>query len=326
MTFSYTLDPPSEDPKENARAFYRLPRSILLPPYLENNPYFVEFCDSIDQVFDSTVEAPTLALQNLRDVWATNKATEEKIANGEMIDFSSWGGVDHATNVQQTNNLGLRISTAEAISDQGYRALSKYIASYWFGKGKKSAVDFLNYCLGTNITIVPLWTQDYINFSPYPGDSAVVIFDPTRHTSHDYYPVNAHSTVGGWGNNRVGTFLNNWTTPTVTPDPAAWYPTTHVDIKLPVGNTVPADVIGRLFYEVSNYNLVIRSIDTETSTVSIISQGDESANIVGLGHVADHLVVHKSSYHPIAYHSTTGGLTGGVGSSLRQISDVEWTS
>lgn len=325
-TFTYSLDPPFEDPKENQRAFYRLPRSILLPPYLESNPYFVEFCDAIDEVFDSPIEATTFALQNIRNVWATNKTTEEKIKQGRMIDFSEWGGVDHATNVQQTNNLGLRISTAEAIDDQGYRALSKYIGSYWFGKGKRSAVDFLNYCLGTNITIVPLWTQDYVTFSPYPGDSADFIFDPSRHQSQDYYPVRSHSVVGGWGTNAAGTSLQQWTTPTVVPDPPAWYPTTHVDIKLPLNNSVPADVIGRLFYELANYNLVIRNIEAETATAPIISEGDTQANIMGIGHVADHLRVETSANHPIAYHSTVGGHTGGVGASLRQISAVEWTS
>lgn len=324
-TFTYTLDPPYDDPTENKRAFYRLPRSLLLPPYLETNPYFVEFCDAVDEVFDSPVEAATFALQNIRDVWATNQTTEQKITEGQMIDFSEWGGVDHATNVQQTNNLGLRISTAEAIDDQGYRALSKYVGSYWFDKGKRSAIDFLNFCLGTNITIVPLWTQDYVTFAPYPGDSAEFIFDPSRHSSTDYYPVRTHSVVGGWGSNSVGNPLQIWTTPTLTPDPPAWFPTTHVDLKLPRDNKVPADVIGRLFYEVANYNLVIRSIDSETTTADIVTEGDDQANVVALAHVADRLRVERSVYHPIAYHSTTGGLTGGVGQPLRQISDVAWS-
>lgn len=324
--FNYTFDPPFEDLKENQRAFYRLPRSILLPPYLESNPYFVEFCDAVDEVFDGPVEATTFALQNIRDVWATNKTTEDKIKQGKMIDFSEWGGVDHSTNVQQTNNLGLRISTAEAIDDQGYRALSKYIGSYWFGKGKKSAVDFINFCLGTNITITPLWTQDYINFSPYPGDSQEFIFDPTRHSSNDYYPTRTHSVVGGWPNNGTGVPLQQWSTPAVTPDPAAWYPTTHVDIKVPLNNKVPADVIGRLFYELSNYNLVIRSIEAETTSAQIITEGDTQANVIGIGHVADHLRVESSSTHPIAYHSTVGGFTGGVGVSLRQVSTVQWSN
>jgi hypothetical protein len=326
--FTYSLDPPFEDPKENQRAFFRLPRSILLPPYLEVNPYFVEFCDAIDEVFDSTVEAPTFALQNIRDVWATNKTTEEKISNGQMISFSDWGGVDHATNVQQTNHLGLNIATAEAIDDQGYRAISKFIGSYWFGKGKKAAIDFLNFCLGTNIVVIPLWTKDYVTFSPYPGDGADFIFDPSRHKSSDYYPEVVHSVVGGWDvagySSGVGSSLQQFVTPSVSPDPPAWFPTTHVELRVPQGTAVPSDVIARLFYEIANYNLVIHAINVETNTQPIITEGEDATNILAFGHIADHLDTAVTPYHPIAYHNKVGGRTGGVGSPMRHISDVEW--
>lgn len=327
-TFTYTLDPPFEDPVENKRAYYRLPRSILLPPYLENNPYFVEFCEAIDEVFDSPVEAATFALQNIRNVWATNKLTEERIAAGEMIDFTEWGGVDHATNVRQVNNLGLNISTAEAVDDTAYRALSKFIGSYWFDKGKNSAIDFLNYCLGTNIKIVPLWTKDYVTFHPYPGDSETFIFSSGRRPASDFYPVRVHSVVGGYNidgyNGGVGTSLQQYFSPAATPDPPAWFPTTHVDIILPVDTAVPPDVIGRLFYEIANYNLVINSIKAEVTVNPIISEGDSEANIMGIGHVADEMLMLESPYYPIVYHNKVGGRTKGVGSPLMHIDDVQW--
>lgn len=328
--FTYTEDPPYEDPDQNKKAYYRLPRKILLPPYLEHNPYFVQMCDAIDEVFDSTIEAKTLALQQIRDVWATNKTTEEAIAEGRMIALHEWGGADHATNVQQVNHLGFNISTAEAVDDLSYRALAKFIGSYWFGKGKNSAIDFLNFCLGTNITAIPLWTQDYVTFSPYPGDSEEFIFDPTRNTSSEYYPQITHSVVGGWdvpgSSNGVGSSLQHYSVPSIPADPPAWYPTTHVDLSLPQDTKVSPEVIGRLFYEIANYNLVIRNIQAETTLVPIIAEGETQANIVAMGHIMDELVVPPTPYHPIAFHSRVGGHTGGVGAKLRQISDVTWTS
>jgi hypothetical protein len=327
--FTYTEDPPFEDPDQNKKAYYRLPRKILLPPYLESNPYFVQMCEAIDEVFDGTIESKTLALQLIRDVWATNKTTEEAIAEGRMIDFSDWGGVDHATNVQQVNNLGLNISTAEAVDDLSYRALSKFVGSYWFGKGKNSAIDFLNFCLGTNITATPLWTQDYETFFPYPGDTGEFIFDPTRNSTSEYYPQIKHTVVGGWtgsGYSGVGIPLKQYTAPSVPADPPAWFPTTHVDLTLPQDTKVSPEVIGRLFYEISNYNLVIRNIQAETTLIPIIAEGEAKANIFALGHIADELVVPSTPFHPIAYHSRVGGRTGGVGSRLRQISEVVWTS
>ncbi len=110
------------------------------------------------------------------------------------------------------------------------------------------------------------------------------------------------------------------------PDPPAWYPTTHVDLTLPQDTKVSPEVIGRLFYEISNYNLVIRNIQAETTLIPIIAEGEAKANIFALGHIADELVVPSTPFHPIAYHSRVGGRTGGVGSRLRQISEVVWTS
>jgi hypothetical protein len=328
--FTYTEDPPFEDPEENKKAYYRLPRKILLPPYLENNPYFVQLCEAIDEVFDGNVEAKTLALQQIRDVWATNKGTEQAISEGRMIDFSEWGGADHATNVQQVNSLGLKISTAEAVDDLSYRALAKFVGSYWFGKGKNTAIDFLNFCLGTNITVTPLWTQDYVTFSPYPGDSAEFIFSPGRQSSSASYPTIKHSVVGGWNvagySSGVGTSLQQYFVPSFPPDPPAWYPTTHVDINLPTDTRVPTEVIGRLFYEIANYNLVIRNIDAETQSQPIVSAGDDQANIVGIGHIFDELVTPSTPAYPLAYHSKMGGRTGGMGSPMRQVSNVQWPS
>lgn len=322
-TFTYTMDPPSEDPKENRKTYHKLPRRILLPPYLESNPYFVDLCDAIDEVFDLPIETKLHALHNIRDAWATNKYTEERIAAGLMLDIAHWGGVDHSTNVQQVNDLGLNISTAEALDDLSYRALAKYIGVYWFGKGKNSAIDFLNFILGTNLTITPLWTQDYITFTPYPGDGAQFIFSAGRRPITDYYPTRTHSVVGGWNitgyTSGVGSPLMLNIASAVPVDPPAWYPTTHVDIKSPADTAVSQDVIGRLFYEIANYNLVIRGIKNETTVIPIITDPhnpDGGANIVGMGHIVEHIAFAQTAWYPIVYHSTVGGHTDGVGGAM----------
>ena len=325
-TFNYTMDLPSDDPSENKKTYHKLPRKILLPPYLETNPYFTQLCDASDEVFDLPIETKIHAMHSIRDAWATNKYTEERIAQGLMLDMAHWGGVDHPTNVQQVNDLGLNIATAEALDDVSYRALAKYIGIYWFGKGKNSAIDFLNFVLGTNLTITPLWTQDYVSFSPYPGDGAQFIFSPGRRPITDYYPVRGHSVVGGWTvtgyASGVGSPLQQYFASPVPHDPPAWYPTTHIDIQSPDDTAVGQDVIGRLFYEIANYNLVIRGIKNETTVIPITDDPNNpgaGANIIGLGHIMDHLVFAETNSYPILYHSTVGGQTGGVGTTLMQL-------
>lgn len=324
-TFTYGRDLPSDDPEENRKTYHRLARSILLPPYLETNPYFVQLCDAIDEVLDAPVETKAWALQNIRNAWFTNKYTEERIAEGLMLDMSHWGGVDHVTNVQQVNDLGLNLATAEVIDDVAYRAFAKYIGTYWFGKGKNSAIDFLNFCLGTELSITPLWTQDYVNFQPYPGDGETFIFSPGRTPISAYYPTVGHSVVGGWSVtgyvSKVGSPLQQYFASSVPEDPPAWYPTTHVDIQSPSNSPVSQDAISRLFYEIANYNLVIRSIKNESTIIPIISEeGVTGANIVAMAFVGERIDFASTEYRPIKYHSTTGGYTGGVGATLTQIS------
>ena len=328
-TFNYFTDLPSTDPEENKKGYNRLSRSILLPPYLETNPFFVQLCDAIDEVFDGPVETKVWALQNIRNAWSTNKSTEERIAAGLMLDMPHWGGVDHVTNVQQVNDLGLNLATAEVIDDMAYRAFARYIGMYWFGKGKNSAIDFLNFCLGTNLTITPLWTQDYVNFQPYPGDNSTFIFSPGRKPISAYYPKRGHSVVGGWNvtgyASGVGSPLQQYFASEVSEDPPAWYPTTHVDIQSPNDSPVSQDAISRLFYEIANYNLVIRSIKNESTTIPIVSEtGVAGANIVGMGLQVDVYQFAQTNWYPIQYHSTAGGRTGGVGQRLIQISDLRF--
>ena len=147
LCYTYTPDLPHTVPIENKRAFYKLPRSILLAPYLSINPYFVDYADAIDSVFDYIIEARIDALTQIRNMWVTTKALEEKVVNKEMLDFTDWGGPERAIIVQQVNLLGMKLANAGVMNEGAYRAIAKFLGSYWFGKGKAAAIDFLNFAL-----------------------------------------------------------------------------------------------------------------------------------------------------------------------------------
>jgi hypothetical protein len=260
--YTYTVDLPYTVPEYNRREFYRLPRSILLPPYLAINPYFVDFTDAIDTVFDSTIEAKTDALRNIRNMWVTTKAMEEKIKdpagsvfssnNTPLVEFYEWGGVDRTTLIQQVNLLGMKLTNTGVFSESGFRALSRFLGVYWFEKGRASTIDFINFCLGSTFRMYRMWTSDYINFLA-EGDPGIgtTIYDAV---------------------------------------PGIWYPTTHVVIETPPGYGVDPAVMTEFFYEIVNYNVVLYairegqeanllSIDSSVA-MSVINLALEEATIV----------------------------------------------
>jgi len=310
--FNYTEDLPV-DPKEVKSGFYRLPRSILLPPYLATNPYFVEYTDAIDQAFDGVVDSKLHALENIRNMWTVSKGAEVKISNGEMLDFAQWAGPDRSTLIQQVNMLGMELTAADAIDEVGYRRLAKFLGSYWFDKGKNSTVDFLNFCLGTNLVITPLWTRDYVTFSPYPGDDAPFIYDAGRQSIQDFLPKAEHSTVGGWGaTGGVGQSLVQVVAATPQTDVSdPWFPTTHVHIEVPPESKVSAGALGKLFYEICNYNLVLYSISTSipaTTTAEIIAVNGATNTSMSFS---------APAYQLLGHHSLVG-TAHGVGVKLTQ--------
>jgi hypothetical protein len=285
--YQYTNDLPYTTPAENKRAFVKLPRSILLAPYLFTNQYFVDYADSIDRVFDYNVEAKIDALANIRNMWVSSKAMEQKVIDGEMIDFLDWGGPERATVVHQVNLLGMKLANAGVASESGYRALAKFIGSYWFGKGKNAAIDFLNFCLGAGLTITPLVSQDYVHF--YAADDVA-----------------------------VGSYV--WDTP-----PGPWFATTHVLISMPADYGVDPVTLGSFFYEICNYNLVLQAISVALKYLVITEDNDTYANVMLYAGLAKGVSVTQTPDYPIKYHNKMGGWTGGMGSPLTHIDEFEFT-
>lgn len=287
MIYSYTSDLPYTTAIQNRKAFTKLPKSILLAPYLLTNPYFVAYANSIDTVFDYLVEAKIDALTQIRNMWVTTKAVEAKVADQQMISFLDWGGPERAVIVSQVNLLGMKLANAGVVSESGYRALAKFLGSYWFGKGKNAAIDFLNFCLGQGLTIDILVSQDYVNFFKSSDVSGSFIYDST---------------------------------------PGPWFPTTHVQIGMPPGYALDPVTLGSFFYEICNYNLVLYSVSVNEDVRILTPDSDIFANIMLFVGLVNPIILLETPYYPIKYHSRVGGWTNGVGQTLIQISEVEWTT
>lgn len=284
--YTYDQNLPYTDATQNKRHFYKLPRSILLAPYLASNPYFVDYANAIDYVFDYLIEARTDAFAQIRNMWITTKTLEDKVDNGQMIDFADWGGPERATVVQQVNLLGMKLANAGVVSDSAYRAISKFLGQYWFGKGKAAAIDFLNFCLGGGLGITKLVTEDYVHFYP-------------------------ETTAG------IGPFIYD------TP-PGPWFPTTHVMITMPLKYAAEPQTIASFFYEICNYNLVLYAVAILIELPIVSWDSSTEAKIMALAGYGQVILTGQTPYYPINYHSRVGGWTGGVGKTLMRLDDVAW--
>lgn len=223
MTYTYTTDFPDEDIDVNLRLGYRIPREILLPPYIASNDYFRDYCDAIDEVFGELVDSKTEILGNLRNMWVTNPELENAIYDNpsQLIPFSAWSQPERDLLVKQVNMLGMKLRSAGVISNDGYQAIARWVGMYWFGKGTKAFIDFINYSLSSSLKVVKLWTQDYKTFLP-DGDPG------------------------------IGTPI--W-------EGGTWYPTTTVNIVAAGGLTnIDIPTLVNFFYEIANYNLVLQAI------------------------------------------------------------------
>lgn len=255
MTYVYTTDPPSNDPAENKRLGYRTPRSILLPPYLEINQYFVDFMDAIDEVFEPNVDTKTEILGDLRNMWVTNPEMEETFVNNhQLIPFEAWSQPERDILVKQVNALGMKLQNAGIITNDNYQTISRWVGQYWFGKGTEAFINFINYCLSSALKVQKLWTQDYVHFTP-EGDPS------------------------------IGTPI--W-------EGGPWYPTTHVSVVASGGlEKLDIKTLVSFFYEIANYNLVLESVrlDFNMPMVDHLEDGYDKAVVVAIGLWADSAIV-----------------------------------
>ena len=219
----FSDNPPSTNAEQNQRLGYKYPTQFLMPPYLQANPYYTDYADSIDEVFDDLVYSKFEVLKNIRNVWIGNPELENKILDNEVLQHSDWTIDEWQTLIKKCNLLGLKITQAGSIPAAAYLAISRFLGQYWREKGKEAAIDFISFCLGVDLELIQLWTEDYRAF----------------YSKED---------------NVIGTPV--W-------EGGTWYPTSHVAIRANTGLPAHIDIqeLASLFNDISNYNLVLWSID-----------------------------------------------------------------
>jgi len=243
--YTYSLSPPGTDVQENIRLGYRTPRSILAPPYIYQNPYFVALLDAVDAVFETNVDIPTEVLGDLRKMWVTNPMLENnQIANSELIPFEAWSQPEWEILVKQVNMLGMKLQSASVLTNDNYQSIARWVGQYWFGKGTSAFINFINYCLSSSLQIEQLWTADYVTFYP-TGDS------------------------------RIGMPL--W-------EGGTWYPTPNVAITASGGlQSLDVQTLTTFFYEIANYNIVLHDIALTFNLPITTTPTGTDAPVVALG-------------------------------------------
>jgi hypothetical protein len=221
------------------------------------NDYYVEYTESIDDVFGPAVDEKTEILSHLRNMWTTDPSLENTLSDnpdGILLPFEAWPQFEREIAVKQVNALGMKLQSAGLITDDQYQTISRWLGQYWFGKGTQSFINFINYCLSSSLTVQRLWTQDYKNFVP-DGDPSIGT------------PI----WLGG-----------------------TWYPTSHVTITASGGlqSIDPASLI-TFFYEIANYNLVLESLQLSFNLwmVDHLEEGYTLAKVVAIGLWADNAIV-----------------------------------
>ena len=238
----YTVDLPSSDPVVNARLGYALPTSILLVPYLASNPYFVDYTKSIDEVYDALVWSKIRAFAQIRNMWVGNSEVEALVEAEQLVPFEAWTKPERELLIKQVNLLGMRIGNSGVLDDDAYLAISRFLGSYWLEKGRYTCIDFLNFCLRSELQVHKLWTEDYEYFYPE-------------------------------GDEKIGTPI--W-------EGGTWYPTTHTSITARGGLALDPNLLTTFFYDISNYNLVLSAIDENFDYQVVTEPGATTAPVVAV--------------------------------------------
>lgn len=241
-----------ETAKWRKRHGIKVPRSTLLPPYMSVNPYFVAYCDAMDSVYGETVDAELHTLSNIRNTWVQNPETEVFAEAGELMPTETWSVPNRDLIVKQVNALGLKLQTAGIVTDDAYQTISRFVGQYWFGKGTVKFIEFINYCLSSDFRVYNMWTENYVDFFAE-------------------------------GEPEIGTPI--W-------EGGTWYPTTHVLIEA-LGGLQGIDIrtLQQFFYEVANYNLVLRAIDARFDLKVVDSVSQTETRIIAVAMVVVQSVV-----------------------------------
>ncbi len=238
--------------KNNQRLGIRIPRTTLLPPYLDSNPYYIEYVQAIDAIYGPTIDDKIAVLNDLRNMWVQNPDMEAVIEQHQIVKPELWSTPERAIVVKQVNMLGMKLENAGIVTDDAYQTIARFVGMYWFGKGTESFMDFINYCLSSALRVVVMWTEDYVTFQ-------------------------------NEGSIYVGTPI--W-------EGGTWYQTTHVTIVAKGGLFgLDILTLQKFFYEIANYNLVLNAIDLNYDMPVVGDIDDDALIVMAVGLFCDNNVV-----------------------------------
>ena len=123
-----------------------MPSKELLPNYMKTERW-TDLFDVVDEVFGDDHGLQSKLLKYVRHQFIPNDTTDEKSANGELIDFLEWDMPDRTTAALQTELDGLRLNDSTYIGNHGFVNLHRNIGTFWYSKGLYDFIDFIAYTL-----------------------------------------------------------------------------------------------------------------------------------------------------------------------------------
>lgn len=157
MTHKYVESYPYPKLADSYATGHRLKRSILLPPILANNPFYVSLMDSIDEALDKQ-EFQISALSNILNVMPLSIEGEERVLNGQLTDLSHIVYTDSIAN--RLEQVDLPVSLADHLPITSLHLLVKYIGQYRAVSHGNNFIEYINFCLDGNSTLTRQWVKD----------------------------------------------------------------------------------------------------------------------------------------------------------------------
>lgn len=224
-------------------------RNTLLPAYLAENPVWQEMIESFEEAFGDEYDRWIDAVALSRN---THLFDDEEDENGVPLVRSTEHLYipERETLVYMAQMLGFNYPSFQnrLFSVEDYMRIVQWMSLYVKEQGFESFMDFFSYCLGTELTISPLWSKDYTSFVPESDAQVKALQD--------------------------GIIKNG----KITHDTGAFYPTSHVDFVVDPFSNFNLSIKGfrDFFNYVAPINLVLHSISFRT-------RGDSNLGISMVG-------------------------------------------
>lgn len=213
-----------------------------LPLPISNNPVWVEFVNTVEQVLAPYLVDNVQKLLGVRDVnnfdprnLAAKTGTAMLSGGDASYEGTLWNNTQWR--VQLATMLGFTFYSVFTLPSQTFDQFVKMGVEFYAEQGTPSWVNFLGFATDSIIIITPLWAQ----------------LDPTYQTYINFQPE---------GSPLIGTPV--W-------EGGDWYPTSHIDVTITANfstSVALAEMINLLQF-VAPINLVIRNVLTEYINIQV---------------------------------------------------------